>query len=94
VEAQERQAARWWFVAATLFVVAACLVGSVIAGSVSAGSDDGTQTYEGPIDAATPAGASAELEVGDDGAVLVTVEPHDGSDDPSESPVITIPRLS
>jgi hypothetical protein len=90
VEAQERQVARWWLVAATLVVVAACLVGSVIAGSVTAESGDGTQTYNGTIDAGRLAGASAELEIGDDGALLVSIEPQDGSDQPSQSPLIPL----
>jgi Anti-sigma-K factor rskA len=70
VEAQRRPVPRWRLVVATLAVVAVCLVGSVVVGSMTAGSGDETQTYNGTIDAGRLAGASAELEVGD-GAVLV-----------------------
>jgi Anti-sigma-K factor rskA len=114
------------------------------AGFVVAGLGDGTRTYQATVDQVRLQGASAELEVSDDGAtlvaeslpeprpgeafqawikrpgveapepsvlflprdgsataavpadgdveeVLVTREPKDGSDEPSEAPVMTIP---
>jgi hypothetical protein len=139
VPTRQGQVARWRLLAATLAATAACL-----AGFTFAGTEDDAQTYEGTIDPAVAQGASAELEVTDDGvilvaeglpqpegadvykawvkppgvdapepsvvflprdgaatvaipadgdveAVLVTREPGDGSEAPSEDPVITIP---
>lgn len=39
-------------------------------------------------------GATAELEVSDDAAVLVTREPRTGSEAPTEGPVVEIPTTS
>jgi hypothetical protein len=64
-------------VPALLAVLAAC----VLAGFIVIGRGDAPQTYQATIDSAQITSASAELEVTDDGAILVA----DGLPEPKGS---------